>query len=66
MSFDAPLSQTIANKAGPQLKEACQGQTPLAYGAIAQTKGFSMQCKEILHCNCHYWENGKNIKVRVG
>ena len=59
------LSKAIAKKAGPDFEEACAAMVPLDFGSVKATSGFNMPCKQILSCNCHHYNEGKNKEVRL-
>lgn len=57
------VAKAIAEKAGPQLKAACEALTPLTEGAIVVTRGFGMHCTHLIHCNSHYYRHDQYCKV---
>lgn len=57
-----PVGSSLAAKAIEGLQRACSEHAPLEMGQVAETGGFELGCKKILHCICPPYETEKATK----
>ena len=57
--------RAIHEAAGPGLAEACSHLPPLGFSEVAETSGFNMPCRYIIHTMGPVWQGGDNNEASL-